>query len=173
MLNVRLSHALVGSCGVKITIKARQRGQFLRRRLFAEIDKVIPLHSEAMIPLLLVPLPNNRNFLFHPIAQINLTLFVHIMYHDTIKILVKNTSDRPLHKLCCQRLGHIVDVCYNNCFLVNAKSALNSATVLSQTAPFFEYELSCTPIPTNPSMKTSLDNKVRVYGDKHAVTLLS
>ena len=41
MLNVGLGHALVGSCGVKITIKAKQRGQFLRKRLLAEKDEVV------------------------------------------------------------------------------------------------------------------------------------
>ena len=35
VLNVGLGHALVGSCGVKIAIRARQRGQFLKKRLLA------------------------------------------------------------------------------------------------------------------------------------------
>lgn len=55
---------------VKITIRARQRDEFLRRRLLrkrllAEKNRVISPHSKAMIPLLPMPLPEDRDFLFH------------------------------------------------------------------------------------------------------------
>ncbi len=66
ILNISLDHVLVGSCEVKITIKARQRGQFLKKRLLAEKDGVIPPRSETMVPLLPVPFPDDRDFLFHP-----------------------------------------------------------------------------------------------------------
>ena len=65
MLNIGLGPAVMGSCGIKITIKARQKGQFLRRMLLAENDGVILPRFEAMILFLPVLLPNNRNFLFH------------------------------------------------------------------------------------------------------------
>ena len=68
-LNVGLGHALVGSCRVKIVVRARQRGQFQKKRLLAEKDKVIPPRSETMIPLLPIPLLDERDFLFHPTAQ--------------------------------------------------------------------------------------------------------
>ena len=173
VLNIRLGHALMRSCGVKITMNANKRGQFLRKRLLAEKDEVVPPRSEAMIPLVPMPLPDNRDFLFHPTAQASLMLFAYIIYHDTKRVLVRNTSERPLRISCCQRLGHIVDIRYNNCFLADAKSAFNSVTVPPQTAPFFEHELSCTLTPANPFMETRLDNKVRVYRDKHAVVLLA
>ena len=173
VLNVSLGHALVGSCGVKITIKARQKGQFLKKRLFAKKDGVIPLRSKTMVPLLLVPLPDNKDFLFYPTAQPNLTLFAHIMHHGTRKVLVRNTSDRPLRILRRQKLGHVIDIRYNNCFFADVESVFNSATVTPQAAPFFEHKLSWAPTPTDPFMETMLDNGVRVYGDKHAVNLLS
>lgn len=66
MVDVGLGHTLVGSCGVKITIKARQIDQFLQGRLLAEKDEVIPPRSETMIPLLLLSLPNDGDFSFHP-----------------------------------------------------------------------------------------------------------
>lgn len=125
-----------------------------------------------MIPLVPVPLPNDRDFLFHSTTQASLTLFVHIIHHDTKKVLVMNTSKRPLLILCCQKLGYIVDIYYNNRFLADTKSTFNSATVPPQIAPFFEHEFSCTPTATNPSIETRLDNEVRVYWDKHAVALL-
>ncbi len=67
----------------------------------------------------------------------------------------------------------MVNIRYDNWFLADAKSAFNSSTVLPLTAPFFEHKLSCTSTPTDPSMETALDNGVKVYGDKHAVTLLA
>ena len=173
VLNIGFGHALVGSCGVKITIKAKPKGQFLRKRLLAEKDEVVPSRSKAIIPLLPVPLPDDRDFLFHSTAQANLTLFTHIMHHDIKKVLVKNTSDRPLRISRRQRPGHIVDICYDNCFLTNAKSAFNSVVVTLQTTLFFEHKLFYTPTLTDPSMETRLDNGVRVYGDKHAVALLA
>lgn len=91
------------------------------------------------------------------------------MHHDTKKVLVRNTSDRPLRISRCQKLGHVVNIRYNNCFLADVESAFNSATVPPQTAPFFEHELSWVPTP----IETTLDNGMRVYGDEHAVTLLS
>lgn len=123
VLNIRLGHAVVGSCGVKIIINARQRGQFLRRKLLAENDGVVSPRSEAMIPILPVPLPDNRDFLFHPATQTNLTLYTHIVDHETSKVLVRNTSNRPLRISCRQKLGHIVDIRYDNCFLADANSA--------------------------------------------------
>ena len=173
VLNVGLGHALIGSCGVKITIKSRQRGQFLKKRFFAKKGKVIPPRSKRRVPLLLIPLPDDKGFLFHPTAQPSLTLFAHIMHHDTKKILVRNTSNRLLQISRRQKMGHVVDIWYDNCFFADTKSAFHLATVPPQTAPFFEHKLCCTPTPTNPSIKTTLDNGVRVYGDNHEVTLLA
>lgn len=126
-----------------------------------------------MIPLVPMPLSDDRDFLFYPIAQASLTLFAHIMHHDIKKVLVTNISKRLLRIFRCQKLGHIVDICYDNYFLADAKSAFNSATVLPQTASFFEHELSRIPTPANPSMETKLDNGMRVYRDKHVVVLLA
>lgn len=126
-----------------------------------------------MISLLPMPFLNNRDFLFHPIAQTNLTLFAHIIYHETTKILVKNTSNRPLPISRYQKLSHMVGIRYNNCFLTNIKSILNSAIFLLQNLLFFKHKSSCILIPTNQSIEMRLDNKIKVYEDKHTVILLA
>lgn len=110
VLNIALSHALIKSCKVKITIRARQRGQFLKKRLFAKKDRVISPRSKTMVLLLLVSLLDNKDFLFHSIAQPNLIIFAYIMHHDTKKILIRNTSNHPLRISHCQKLGYIVDI---------------------------------------------------------------
>ena len=92
-ININKNRALIGSCGVTIPINAKQRRQFLRRKLLASDDNVVPPRSEMMIPFAPVSLSDDRDFLFHPTTQSNLTLYAHIVDHTTIKILVSNTSD--------------------------------------------------------------------------------
>ena len=173
VINIGLGHAVIGSYGVKIMIRARQRGQFLRKRLLAKKDGVVPPRFEVIIPLLPISLPNNKDFLFHPTAQTNLTLFAHIIHHNTTKVLVRNTSDQPLRILRHQKLGHVIDIRYDNCFLADAKAALNSAIIPPLTAPFFEHKPSCASISTDLYMEKTLDNEVKVYRDEHAATLLA
>lgn len=110
VFNVGIGYALVGSCGVKISIKARKRGWFIRKRLLPEKDKVIPPRSETMILFLSVPLPDNRDFLFHPTTQPNLALFTHMIHHNTKKTFVRNISNHPLRISRHQKLGHVVDI---------------------------------------------------------------
>lgn len=131
------------------------------------------MRSEAIIPLLLVPLLDDKDFLFHPMAKTNLILFAHIIYHKTTKVLIRNTFDQPLRISHHQKLGHVVDIRYNNYFLADAKFLFNATIFPPQTSPFFEYELSCISIPANLSMEMKLHNGVRVYGDKYAVILLA
>lgn len=100
-------------------------------------------------------------------------LFAYIIHYNTKKLLVRNIFDRLLRILHCQRLEHIVDICYNNCFFANANFAFDAIAVISQTTPFFKHKLFCIPTPTNPSIETRLDNRARVYRNKHAVTLLA
>lgn len=100
ILNLRIGHAVVGSCGVIISIKARQKGQFLKKQLLAKSNGIVPLCSKTMIPLLLVPLSDNRDFLFHLTTQTNLTMYTHIVDYETSKVLVRNTSNQPLHISC-------------------------------------------------------------------------
>lgn len=88
VLNVGLGHVIMESCGIKITIRVRQSSQFLRKRLIAKKDRVISPCFEAMILLLPVPLPDGRNFMFYPTAQVNLTLFIYIIHHNIIKVFV-------------------------------------------------------------------------------------
>lgn len=126
-----------------------------------------------MIPLLPMPLPNDQDFLFHPVTQNNLTLYTHIVDYGTSKILVKNILDQPLHISRWQKLGHIIDISYDNCFLTDTKSVFQSASVPPKLQPFFNQQPSLTPSPTKYLMETRLHNGVRVYRDTDAVAQLS
>lgn len=134
---------------------------------------MIFLHFETIIPFHLILFPDDRDFLFHLVTQTNLTLFAHIIDHRIIKVLVRNTSGKPLYIFYQQRLSHTINIYYNNCFFTKAKSALYATVFLSKALLFFEHEFFYTLMPSNLSIKTRLNNGVRVYGDKHIVTLLA
>lgn len=51
--------------------------------------------------------------------------------------------------------------------------ALHSVGFFPQILPFFKYESSYILTLTDPSIEIRLDNRVRVYGDKHAIILLA
>lgn len=93
IIDVKRRSVFIESCGVSVPIDARQTGQFLIRRLLASQETVVSSYSEAMVSLVPLALPNNRNFIFHPATQTNLTLFTHLINHQTSKVLVKNTSN--------------------------------------------------------------------------------
>lgn len=173
VININKNRVFIGSYKVTIPINAKQRGRFLRRKLLASGDNVVPPRSKTMIPLALVSLPNDRDFLFHLTTQANLTLYAHIVDHTTTKILVSNTSDRSLRVPRHQKLGHIVDICYENCFLVDAQATFDSAAFPPRAQPFFDLHARVALAPTDTLMETQLDNGVRVYGDEVAVTEIS
>ena len=168
-INISKNRALIGICGVTIAINARQRRQFLRRKLLASYNNMIPPCSKSMIPLAPVSLPDDRDFLFHPTTQANLSLYMRIVNHTTTKILVSNTSDRPLRVPRHQKLGHIIDICYENCFLADAQATFDSAVFPPKAPPFFDLHAGISLAITDTAMEMQLDNGVRVYRDKAAV----
>lgn len=96
VVNISKKSALIGSCGVTISVKTKQRGQFLTKKLLVGQETIVPPRSEAMVSFHGVSLPDDRNFFSHPTIQANLTLYNHIVDHETSKILVKNPSDRSV-----------------------------------------------------------------------------
>ena len=169
VIDVKGKSALIRSCGVTVFIDTRQRGQFLTRKLLASQEIVLPPQSEAMVLLVPIPLPHDRNFLFYPATQANLTLFTHIVDHQTSKVFVRNVSNETLRIPRCHKLGHLINIAYDNCFLTNTQSTFDAAT----SQPLSYRPLSCNNkpsfLPTNPSLETVLDNEVNVYRDAAAV----
>ena len=81
-----------------------------------------------MIPHVLVSLPDNRDFFFHPAVQPNLTLLTHIIDHQTSRVLIRNAFDQPLHIPRRHKLSHLIDITYDNCFFTDKQAAIDSAT---------------------------------------------
>ena len=169
IIDIKRRNILIGSCGVTVPIDARQRGQFLTRRLLTSQDRVIPPRSEAMVSLVSLPLPNDRDFLFHPSAQTNLTLFTHLVDHQTSKVLVRNTTRDTLRILHRHKLGHLIDIAYENRFLADTHSVCDAATSPPSSQHLSNHDAGSSLLPTDASLETVLSNGFRVYGDSTAV----
>lgn len=96
-IHISKNRALIGRYGVIIAINARQHRQFLKQKLLARNNNVIPPCSKSMIPLAPVSLSDDRDFLFYSTTQANLILYAQIVNYTITTILVSNTSDYPLH----------------------------------------------------------------------------
>ena len=169
VIDVKGRSVLIGSCEVTVPIDGRQRGQFLTRKLLTSQETVLPPQSEAMVLLVPLPLPDDRDIMFHPATKANLTLFTHIVDHQTSKVLVRNTSSKTLCIPRRHKLGYLIDIAYDNCFLTNIQSALYAATSLPSSYRPLGHSDKPPLLPTNPFLETVLDNGVNVYGDAAAV----
>lgn len=59
IIDIGKKTALIKSCGVTIKMNAKQQGQFLARKLLFSQESIILPRSEALVPLVKVPLPDN------------------------------------------------------------------------------------------------------------------
>lgn len=66
--DIRWGHIVVRSFGVKITIRARQKHQFLNTKLFAKSNGMVSLCSEVMVLLYIIFFLDDRDFLYHLVA---------------------------------------------------------------------------------------------------------
>lgn len=80
-------------------------------------------------------------------------------------MLVKNTSDQTLCIPYSYRLGYLIDIVYDNYFLANTPSALDTATSLLSLHQISSRNTSPPLLPTNSFLKTVLSNRIRVYRD--------
>lgn len=128
--------ALIKSCRVKTTINTKQQRQFFAKKLCASQKTVVLSYSKAMVFLYQVFLLDNWDFFFHCTIQTNLTLYSYIVNHETSKVLVKNASEQLLRILQCHKLGYLLDITYNKCFLVDTQFAHNLA-VFSLSSKLF------------------------------------
>ena len=70
IIDIANQKAYVKSCKISITVTARQRGQYIRRKIYALSITVIPSHSEGFISIKASTLflSDDRDYIFEPIA---------------------------------------------------------------------------------------------------------
>ena len=95
------------------------------------------------------------------------------MDYETLKVLVRNTSDLPLCIPRRYKLGHFLDMAYENCFLFDTRSAYDAASVPPSLHHFFNLGVGPALPPTDASMEIVFENRIRVFGDTNAVRQIS
>lgn len=89
------------------------------RKLLASEESIILRHSNSIISLVPVSLPDDPDFLFYSTIKANLTFYIYIIDNETSKIIVRNTCNCLLHIPRCHKLDYIIDIAYDNCFLMD------------------------------------------------------
>lgn len=84
-------------------------------------------------------------------------------------ILVRNAFNEALCISRHPKHGHLIDIAYNNCFLTETRSVLDSATAPPLLYQLLGYNDKFSIFSTYPSMETVLNNGVKVYRDVAAV----
>lgn len=169
VIDIKKKTMLIGSCRVTVLISTRQRGQLFIKKLLISKLIMVSSQSKALISLIPVFVPDNCDFLFYPAAQPNLMLFTHIINHQTLKILVRNASNQPLHILHRHKLDHLIDIAYDNCFFTDKQAAIDSATFFLLSQPLLDFSAGPPLFLTNSLLETVLDNRVKIYRDTAAV----
>ena len=169
-INIAERTALVASCGVCISINARQRLQPLIRKVLNAEAMTLPFRTKTFVPVLPAGLLDDRDFFFQPLTQLYLILFSHSVDPTTGGIPVRNESQHAVRLLRKQKLELVTEVFHKNCF--QAGLNLNAAEMPPKANPLYE---SCQEIrvsAVDPSLETKLPNSVRVYGDQIVVEKL-
>lgn len=122
-----------------------------------------------MVSLVSLLLPDDRDFLFHPVTQTNLTLFTYIVDHQTSRVLVRNASNQTLRIPYRHKLGHLINIAYDNCFLTNTHSTFDTTTSSPLLQQLLSRHTSPPFLPSDFFLKTVLENGVRMYGDAAVV----
>ena len=123
VLDVNQSKAFIGSCDATADITCRQRGQQYTRAIHARKTLTIPPRSECLIPVAkLSDVPTERDFLFEPIAQTNITLYAHLVDAKVHGVIAKNETDRHVRISKKQRLGTLCELDYENAFFAEHSS---------------------------------------------------
>ena len=132
----------------------------------------VPPHSELMVSIITSALPEDRDFLFQPIKQHNLSLYAHLVDHELTGILAKNDSDRPIQISRKFHLGSVEELDYEHCFQINMERELakvppmKTMKTVSAKVPSFRPEILTFTKMLN---EIKLLNGVMVYGNEEAV----
>ena len=117
VIDVSKSKATIGSCGVTADITCRQRSQqYTRRAVRTKNALSVPPGSECLIAVARLDLPPERDFLFEPDKQTNITLYAHLVDAKFHTVLAKNESNRTVQIPSKHRLGMLSELDYENVF---------------------------------------------------------
>ena len=194
VLDIARNKAYIGSCDATADITSRQRGPYQRRVIHARKALTVAPRAEIMVPIGTPAGLPERDYIFEPVAQRNLTLYAHLVDSNIAGVLVKNETDHVVQIPKKLRLGMLCEVDYENVFFAEpmpdslpeslpkpaktfnwVKKAATLATVASMSlaGSFSQLVYNAVPEITDVASETKLPNGVRVYGNKHDTGILS
>ena len=203
VIDVSKGKAIIGSCGATANITSRQRGPYQRRAIHAKKALIVAPRANIMVPVATPETLPERDFIFEPLPQRNLTLYAHLVDSHIAGILVKNETDQAVQIPKRLRLGMLCEVDYENVFFTEQaeapssdalpkasmkpsvtttnwiKKAATLATVASMSIAGSLSQLvnnattSHSSQSTDVAKETKLPNGVMVYGNNNDTQLLT
>lgn len=105
-------------------INARKQGQYVCQELHSSAIVVILLQSQALVPTNMLSLLLDKNFYFELVQQPRLSLFAHLISHNTKSILVQNELNLPVQIPRKLRLGMVTKIPFDNHFNATVETIL-------------------------------------------------
>ncbi len=129
--------AQLGSCGVEVPMEVHAKGPIMRRVISAKKTTVIPPNATATVSIHHLDLPD-RDFLFEPIEDSNLSLYAGMLDKNTTTIPVTNSMDKPVHIRRNMKLGDLTELAIDGCYHIT--SGQEDATELATRRPKEEHQ---------------------------------
>ena len=107
VIDVANKQARIGSCNATAKITPKPRGEYVRRKILAENSALVPPRTEMMLPTKAVNLPPDRDFIFEPVKQANLTMFATLW---TMRVCTLATC--CIMRVCLNLLQHCWQIMY-------------------------------------------------------------
>ena len=106
-IDISREKAFIGGCETMILVTARQRDQWVRRKVHACLAARILPYSKKFIPIsILIPaLSDDRNYIFEPMMDSTITT-----------VLARNDSSKEVKILQKLKFGAVTKLDYGNCF---------------------------------------------------------
>ena len=126
ILNVSNKLTKIDSCeSMKIALKIHQRDSFVRRIIISSFVEIISSKERTKIKIAMTKaLLKDRNFIFESAANVDVSLYVHLIDAYIIEILVQNDFAYPVNISRNTRLDFVRKIEYENCFHASSNSHL-------------------------------------------------
>lgn len=170
LINIRNSSAFITKCTITIFIYTRQRSYLIKCKVSLAIATIFLLHTEALVPIYHLSLPDNRDFCFQSSAHPSFNIYTHLLDYINTNVVICNNSNRHIRLPKKQKLGIVTEIFFQNCFSTKLEANI------AKTPPTKLVFRDCTGVNIfAPDLlrKTRLSNSIRVYGVTNVVTQIS
>ena len=120
VLDISQGKAYIGSYNTTAGIISRQRGPYQRRVIHARKALTVAPRTNIIVPIAILKALPDRDYIFEPVQQKDLTLYIYLVDSYIAGVLVKNKTDKPIYIPKRLRLGILCEVDYKNVFFTTS-----------------------------------------------------